>query len=151
MGFRISGAGSQRNPFQQGFQRQSVNLSNPFQLPKGSGDYGTNGFQSYLGRGNLDQQLNDRRKQQEQRLPEQLQQLLEQLKQREQEIARLRQQLEGAKDPTMKKELESMMNQKSSGFFSLQGQVNQHYKGLSSGFAGQENKIDHIGSFVTQV
>lgn len=152
--YRISGAGNYQNPFVlAGTQRQQTN---PFVLPQNGQKNGQpvsgSDIDPYALRPNQNQQYsNARRRQQDSKRPQSLEQLNNQLQQQEKEVQALRRQLEGIQDPQRKKSLEQTMQQKTAGLSSLQGMISLQYKGLSSGFAGQENKVDHIGSFITQV
>lgn len=70
---------------------------------------------------------------------------------REQEINRLDYQIQNAGDPALKRNLELNRNVQNAGFASLQGEFSRQSGSSGGGFVGNENKIDHIGSFVTLV
>lgn len=152
MDFRITGAGSNRNPFQQVNRYQQ---QNPFQLPvtwgENTSSAGGTGYTPYLDRSKIDEQLRERRNQRSGEKPLELSQMRERIATRQTEIDGIQKQLRNTNDPELKRYLESNMNIKNAGFASLQGEYNKYFTGITSGFVGNEGKIDHIGSFVTTV
>ena len=149
--FRISGAGSNRNPFQQVRYQQNGLFQLPVTWGQNTTSSGGAGYQPYQDRSKVDDQLRDRQKLRSQEQPEQLQQMRNRIFIREGEIEKLRKQLHGANDPLIKRALEQSVNTKNAGYSSLQSEYNQMFSGITSGFVGNEGKIDHIGSFVTIV
>ena len=150
MSFPIQGG----SPYYGGNSNQPYN---PFTLPRGFNQQtgGTsnagNGYQPYTKRSTYDQVLRNNRKTEEEMRPEQLEKQLELLQTRKGEVDSLTFQLQNTQDPAMKKLLQGQLDETNAGFHDLQALVDQHYKGLTSGFVGTENRLDHIGSFVTMV
>lgn len=155
MDFRISSAGSGRNPLQDVYRYQR---NNPFQLPvtwgqntSSAGGAGGTDLNPFLNRAGLDDDLRNRRNQQSKQRPEELGRIQQKIWEREQEISRLDYQIQNAGDAGLKRSLESTRQVQNAGFASLQGEFARQSGATGGGFVGNENKIDHIGSFVTLV
>lgn len=155
MDFRISGAGGYRNPFQDAYRYQR---NNPFQLPvtwgsntSSAGGAGGTDYNPFLNRAGLSDDLRSRRNQRTEQRPETLSQMENKLWVRQQEINRLDYQIQNAGDAGLKRSLESTRSVQNTGLISLQGEFDRQSGTVGGGFVGNENKIDHIGSFVTLV